>query len=146
MNNLKLGWAGLGNMGTPIVKNLLKAGYNVSVYNRTKEKENELIEAGATSAETPNQLIEKCDVVFTMVADDNAVKEIYTGENGLLTNQNAGKLAIDMSTVSPATSRYITDACRDKGMEFLDAPVSGSVKAGARRNADDYGWRNRTSF
>ncbi len=128
MSDVQLGWAGLGNMGTPIIKNLLKAGFKVAVYNRTKEKEKELIEAGATSAENPNQLIEKCDVVFTMVSDDEAVKQIYTGENGLLNNQNTGKLAIDMSTVSPATSRYLAEACHNKGMEFLDAPVSGSVK------------------
>ncbi|WP_211217470.1 NAD(P)-dependent oxidoreductase [Segetibacter koreensis] len=122
MSNLKIGWAGLGNMA----KNLLKAGFNVTVYNRTKEKE--LIESGTKSAETPSQLAEQCDVVMTMVSDDEAVKEIYTGKNGLLTNENLGKLAIDMSTVSPETSRYLADACFQKGMDFIDAPVSGSVK------------------
>lgn len=128
MNSITIGWAGLGNMGTPIAKNLLKAGYKVIVYNRTKEKEKELIEAGATSAESPDKLAQECDMVITMVSDDEAVKEIYTGSNGLLRNENPGKVAIDMSTVAPATSRYLSNACREKGLEFIDAPVSGSVK------------------
>lgn len=92
-------------MGTPIAKNLLKAGFNVTVYNRTKEKETELIASGATSAENLRKLTERCDVVITMVSDDKAVKLIYTGKDGLPTT--TGKLAIDMSTVSPATSRYL---------------------------------------
>jgi len=126
--NLQLGWIGLGNMGTPIVKNLLKAGFKVIVYNRTKEKENELIQSGATTAEDPKQLAQQCDIIMTMVSDDEAVKQIYTGENGLLTNQNQGKLAIDFSTVSPETSRFLATCCQKNGMDFIDAPVSGSVK------------------
>lgn len=128
MNTLKIGWAGLGNMGTPIVKNLLKAGFSVTVYNRTKEKENELLKSGAASAENPDQLAQQCDILMTMVSDDEAVKQTYIGENGLLTNENQGKLAIDLSTVSPATSRCLAESCRKKGMDFIDAPVSGSVK------------------
>jgi len=128
MNTLQLGWIGLGNMGTPIVKNLLGAGYAVTVYNRTKSKEQPLTEAGATAASTPQQLIDECDIVFTMVSDDEAVKQVYTGPDGLLTKANTGKLIIDMSTVSPATSRYVAALCKSNGMDFLDAPVSGSVK------------------
>lgn len=128
MNNLQIGWAGLGNMGNPIVKNLLKAGYKITVYNRTKEKETQLIEAGAASAENLNELIEKCDVIFTMVSDDAAVKQIYTGEQGFLTKPFPGKLAVDMSTVSPETSRNLAHFCRQQKMDFIDAPVSGSIK------------------
>ena len=128
MSTVKVGWVGLGNMGTPIVKNLLKAGFDVTVYNRTKAKEKEVVEAGATSAETPASLAQQCDVVMTMVSDDEAVKQIYTGEDGLLKNENRGKLAIDLSTVSPGASRFLAEACGKKGMDFMDAPVSGSVK------------------
>jgi 3-hydroxyisobutyrate dehydrogenase len=125
---MKLGWIGLGNMGTPIVKNLLKAGFEVAVFNRTKEKEQAVIEAGATSANSAGQLINDCDIVFTMVSDDNAVKAIFDGGSGLLANAQAGKLIIDMSTVSPETSTYLAEACQQKQVDFLEAPVSGSVK------------------
>jgi len=128
MSNTKLGWAGLGNMGTPIVKNLLKAGYPVTVYNRTKEKAQEVIEAGATSANSPTELSSASDIVLVMVSDDNAVKEIFNSENGLLHGDVAGKLFINVSTVAPATSQFINESCKAKGAAFVDAPVSGSVK------------------
>jgi 3-hydroxyisobutyrate dehydrogenase len=128
MSNTKLGWAGLGNMGTPIVKNLLKAGYPVSVYNRTKEKTQEAIEAGATSADSPNALSAANEIILVMVSDDNAVKEIFNGEDGLLHGDVTGKLFINVSTVAPATSKFIDESCKAKGAAFVDAPVSGSVK------------------
>lgn len=113
-------------MGVPMAKNLLKAGYAVTVYNRTKSKESALPEA--SSAGSPADLWQECDIVFTMVSDDAAVKAVYEGPEGLLSSVPAGKLAIDMSTVSPATSRYLAEKCRQKGLLFLDAPVSGSIK------------------
>ena len=116
----------MGNMGIPIAKNLLKAGYRVTVYNRTKSRERELLEAGASSAPGPDSLWQQCDIVFTMVSDDAAVKAVFEG--GLLSSPASGKLAIDMSTVSPATSRFLAEECHKKGLQFLDAPVSGSVK------------------
>ena len=128
MNKPKVGWIGLGNMGTPIVKNLLKAGYGVQVFNRTKEKEREAVSAGAVSATSPAAIIESCDIVFTMVSDDAAVKAVFDGKDGLLQKEYTGKLVIDMSTVSPGTSRYLADRCHQKGLAFLEAPVSGSVK------------------
>ena len=79
MNKLKLGWIGLGNMGKPMVKNLLNAGFEVAVFNRTKEKESQSIEAGATSANSLQELMENCDVVLTMLSDDAAVKEVFEG-------------------------------------------------------------------
>ena len=115
-------------MGTPMAKNLLKAGYAVTVYNRSKDKEKEVIEAGAASADSPGALWQDCDIVFTMVSDDAAVKDVYEGPGGLISSAAAGKLAIDMSTVSPDTSRYLAGQCAKAGLQFLDAPVSGSVK------------------
>src|ERR1700730_6568696 len=128
MEKLKLGWIGLGNMGTPIAKNLLKAGYSVTVFNRTRAKEKELIAAGASTADSPQQLMQNCDVIFIMVTDDAAVKAVFEGDQGLLTKAIPGKLIIDMSTVSPETSRYLAKICNEKKVEFLEAPVSGSVK------------------
>jgi 3-hydroxyisobutyrate dehydrogenase len=128
MESLKLGWIGLGNMGTRIAKNLLTAGYSVTVFNRTRDKEKELIDAGASSADSPQQLMQNCAVIFTMVSDDAAVKSVFEGEQGLLTKAIPGKLIINMSTVSPETSRYLATICNQKKVEFLEAPVSGSVK------------------
>ena len=128
MKQLKLGWIGLGNMGNPMVKNLLKAGFEVAVFNRTKDKEKELIDAGATSASSPQQLIETCDVVFTMLSNDDAVKNIFERESGLLSQPQPEKLIIDMSTISPDTSRYLSAKCLAQNINFLEAPVSGSVK------------------
>ncbi|EIA08887.1 NAD(P)-dependent oxidoreductase [Flavobacterium frigoris] len=128
MNKLKLGWIGLGNMGNPMVKNLLNAGFDVAVYNRTKDKESQSIEAGATSANSPQDLMENCDVVLTMLSDDAAVKEIFEGLSGLLGKEYPGKIIINMSTVSPATSRYLATNCSKREVTFIDAPVSGSVK------------------
>jgi len=128
MSQLKIGWIGLGNMGIPMAKNLLKAGFELMVFNRSRSKENELVEAGASSAESPQQMLQACDVVITMLSDDAAVKEIFEGTNGLLSNSVSGKLLIDMNRVAPETSRYLSGRCSDHQMNFLEAPVSGSVK------------------
>ena len=128
MNNLKIGWAGLGNMGSAMAANLLSAGYEVRVYNRNKDKEKELTSVGAQSAKDLRELVDSCDVVFTMLSDDNAVKEVYNETNGLLSGENSGKLLIDMSTVAPETSKYLSALSEKHKMNFIEAPVSGSVK------------------
>jgi 3-hydroxyisobutyrate dehydrogenase len=128
MKKLKIGWIGLGNMGTPMVRNLIKAGLDITVYNRTPAKTKELIAEGAAGADSPASLFESCDIVISMVSDDEAVKQIYLGDQGLLSAKHTGKTAIDMSTVAPDTSRLIAAQCGEKGVDFLDAPVSGSVK------------------
>ncbi|MCW3109969.1 MAG: 6-phosphogluconate dehydrogenase [Segetibacter sp.] len=128
MNTLQIGWVGLGNMGNAIVQNLLKNRCSVNVYNRTKEKEAEVVQSGALSQESLQQLVHNSSFIFTMVSDDEAVKEVYCGEQGLLSHSPGGKIFVDMSTVSPATSRYLADACSNSGNQFIDAPVSGSVQ------------------
>ncbi|HEU0063971.1 MAG TPA: NAD(P)-dependent oxidoreductase, partial [Flavisolibacter sp.] len=128
MTKMKIGWVGLGNMGTPMVKNLLSNGFPVCVYNRTREKEKELLELGATSAENLQHLSRISDVVVTMVTDDEAVEQVYNGNNGLLTNPLPGILIIDMSTVGTQVSKNLAKNCSDKGVHFLEAKVSGSVK------------------
>ena len=129
MNKPSIGWIGVGNMGIPMCKNIMKNGYALTVFNRTKEKEKPLLDAGAFSAESPSALLQQCDVIFTMVSDNEAVKEIYVGKDGLLSkNGQKQKLIINTSTISPDTSQWLASQCSDKGIEYLEAPVSGSVK------------------
>jgi 3-hydroxyisobutyrate dehydrogenase len=128
MNTTKIGWIGLGLMGNPMSQQLLKAGYPLTVYNRHKDKEAELKEQGAGTASTPKELLQQTDVVIIMVTDDKAIREIFTGENGLLSADATGKVIINMSTVSPAINKEMADLCERQGNHFLDAPVSGSVK------------------
>ncbi|OMP79148.1 NAD(P)-dependent oxidoreductase [[Flexibacter] sp. ATCC 35208] len=124
---MKIGWAGLGNMGKPMVKNLVKAGFDVKVYNRTVAKANEFAkETGVKVAATLAELVKDVDCVITMVSDDAALKEIW--DQLLAAPLPDGLLAIDMSTVSPDTTKAMAARVREKGIAYLDAPVSGSVK------------------
>ncbi|TWW00858.1 NAD(P)-dependent oxidoreductase [Chitinophaga pinensis] len=127
---MKIGWAGLGHMGVPMVTNLVKAGFDVTVYNRTTDKAIALQEKlGVKVAHSPRQLAEDKDVIITMVTDDAALKEIYEGTDGILSaTLQRDMLAIDMSTVSPDTTRQLAALCEAAGLWYLDAPVSGSVK------------------
>ncbi|MCE0453185.1 NAD(P)-dependent oxidoreductase [Brevibacillus sp. AF8] len=122
-----IGWIGLGNMGIPMASNLLAAGYDVRVWNRTPGKAAPLVALGAKETATLSELVAESDVLFTMVSDDDAVKAIYTGSEGLLRLPVQGKLAVDMSTISPDTSRFLAEQAKQAGLRFLDAPVSGSV-------------------
>jgi 3-hydroxyisobutyrate dehydrogenase len=128
MNATKIGWIGLGKMGIPMSQSLLKAGFPVIVYNRSKEKEERLKASGAGVASTPAALILQADVVILMVTDDKAIDDIFKGENGLLSAGASGKIIINMSTVSPAINREMAVACEQQGNHYLDAPVSGSVE------------------
>lgn len=124
---MKIGWAGLGNMGKPMVKNLVKAGFEVTVYNRTVSKAEEFAkEAGVQVAATPAELVKDVDCVITMVSDDAALQEIW--DQLLEAPLPTGLLAIDMSTVSPDTTKAMAARVKEKGIAYLDAPVSGSVK------------------
>ena len=131
----RIGWIGLGNMGLPMAKNLVRAGFEVIVYNRTAAKAAPLVEAGASLAGSPRELWEKADMVITMVADDAALRQVHEGPDGLLAGAigggggaAGGRVVIDMSTVSPATTRELAAKLAAKGVDYLDAPVSGSVK------------------
>jgi 3-hydroxyisobutyrate dehydrogenase len=128
MNTTKIGWIGLGNMGIPMSQSLIKAGFPVIVYNRTKAKEDHLKASGASVALTPAALIQQADVVILMVTNDKAIDDIFRGNNGLLAAGASGKVIINMSTVSPAISKEMAAACAEQGNQYLDAPVSGSVK------------------
>lgn len=123
----KIGWIGLGNMGTPMSKNLLKAGHEVCVWNRTKSKADEVLEAGATWADTPAEVAKSADFIFTMVSDGSILQLVSVGESGLVNGLSEGKVVIDMSTVAPAESMVVNDAVTANNCEFLRAPVTGST-------------------
>lgn len=127
---LNIGWIGLGNMGSPMVKNLVKAGFNVTVYNRSVAKSQALKEEiGVAIAANPAELLHTADVVITMLSDDEAVKQIYEGENNLFSVEpKEGLIVVDMSTVSPETTQYLAGLCAERDIKYLDAPVAGSVK------------------
>lgn len=131
MENLKskkIGWIGLGAMGTPMAKNLINAGYNLTVYNRTSSKSNKLVEIGAQASDSPQKLFDETDIVFLMISDDHAVKSVFNGDEGLLKSSSKGKVIINMSTVSPQLSRDLAKTCNENGNTYVDAPVSGSIK------------------
>lgn len=127
---MKIGFIGLGNMGIPMVKNLVKAGYAVTVYNRNEAKSAALAaEIGVAVAASPTDLLPEADVIISMLSDDQAVKSIYSGSAGLFAVSRTKALTVvDMSTVAPETSRMLAEEAARVHISYLDAPVSGSVK------------------
>lgn len=121
----KVGFVGLGIMGMPMARNLMKAGYPLTVYNRTRSKAEQLGKEGAQVAESPAELGRASEVVVTIVSDSPDVEEVVLGPNGVAEGISSGGLVIDMSTISPAVSRKVATALKEKGADFLDAPVSG---------------------
>ena len=123
----KLGYIGLGAMGSRVAKRLLDADHSVIGYNRTKEKAQWLLDAGMGWGETPRAVAEAADVIFTMVTDTKALYSVVEGEQGILAGLSAGKVYVDMSTISPAASKQLAARVAERGASMLDAPVSGSV-------------------
>ncbi len=121
----KIGFIGLGIMGTPMCLNLLKNGFDVTVYNRTGSKTRKPVEAGATAAETPALVAANADIIITIVSDSPDVEQVILGENGVIHGVKPGSVVIDMSTISPAVTRKIAAALKAKHVDMLDAPVSG---------------------
>jgi 3-hydroxyisobutyrate dehydrogenase-like beta-hydroxyacid dehydrogenase len=122
-----LGYIGLGAMGARMVERLLAKGHSVTGYNRTKAKAQPLIERGMRWADSPREVAAAVDVVFVMVTDSAALDAVASGPGGLLEGLSAGKVVIDMSTVSPAASRALAEKVRARGADMVDSPVSGSV-------------------
>lgn len=121
----KIGFIGTGVMGASIVRHLLKAGYSVNVYNRTKEKTDELVKEGAIWQDTPKDVTTNSDIVFSMVGYPKDVEEIYYGENGIFSADVTGKILIDMTTSTPSLAQKISRTATEKEAYSLDAPVSG---------------------
>ena len=121
-----VGLIGLGIMGMPMARNLLKAGYSVVAYNRTASKAQELAEEdGATAVGTPREVAEACSTVITMVTDSPDVEAVVLGEGGAIEGLQRDAVLIDMSTISPSVTRTIAGRLKEKGAHMLDAPVSG---------------------
>ncbi|MDR2162828.1 MAG: NAD(P)-dependent oxidoreductase [Clostridiales Family XIII bacterium] len=122
-----IGWIGLGNMGTPMSSNLLKAGHAVTVWNRTKAKADAVLADGAGWGDTPKAVAEKNDFIFTMVADGPSLHAVALGADGIVAGLAPGKVFVDMSTVSVEESAKVNDAVEAAGAKFLRAPVTGST-------------------
>ncbi len=123
----RLGYIGLGAMGSRVTKRLLAAGHSVTGYNRTQSKAAWLLDAGMHWGTSPREVAEEADILFSMVTNTQALQAIFHGPDGVLAGLSEGKVFIDMSTVSPATSRHLATLVAEKGAKMLDAPVSGSV-------------------
>jgi len=118
----------MGIMGVPMIKNLLAAGFEVTVWNRTASKCDPALEAGASLGATAKAVVERCDITFAMLADPEAALAVATGPEGVAAGMTKGKGYVDVSTVDSSTSQQIAAAVRSKGGQFLEAPVSGSKK------------------
>lgn len=131
-SNTRVGWIGTGVMGAAMSARLLKQGYGVTVYTRTKTKAMGLLAEGARWAESPKSIAEQSDVIFTMVGFPQDVRDVYFGGTGLLAGTRAGSIVVDMTTTSPELAREIHDATKARGVAAVDAPVSGG-DIGARQ-------------
>jgi 2-hydroxy-3-oxopropionate reductase len=121
-----VGFIGLGIMGRPMAKNLMEAGYELVLQNRSPEKAEELAEEGnATAARSPREVAEACDLVITMLPDSPDVEAVVAGEGGVLEGIRDSALLVDMSTISPVVTEELAAKVREKGASMLDAPVSG---------------------
>ena len=122
---MKTGFIGLGIMGRPMANNLIKAGHELVVHNRTKEKAAELLEKGAVWADTPADVADQCDVMITMLPNSPDVRDVVLGDNGIIKTAKEGSIVIDMSSIDPVESKAIGKCLAEKGIDMLDAPVSG---------------------
>lgn len=125
MSNERIGFIGLGIMGQGMAMNLLTAGFDVCVWNRTESKMQPLIEAGATGGDSPADVASRSDIIITCVSDTPDVQQVILGDGGVIHGAQAGALVIDMSTISPQTTREIAAKLNEKGIHMLDAPISG---------------------
>jgi len=143
-----VGFVGTGVMGKSIAKHILAAGHELSIYTRTKEKAHELIEMGANWSETPGEIAEQVDVLFTMVGYPSDVEEVYNSEQGIFANGKAGLTVIDLTTSTPSLAIELHKKAQSLDMRSLDAPVSGgdvgakngklSIMVGGDREIFDY--------
>lgn len=125
----KIGFIGLGVMGLGMTANLLRKGFQVSVYNRTPGKAAALVELGAAELDSPRAVAEASDIVMTMISNDDAIRQVYWGESGVFAGARTGMTLIDSSTISPTLAIELAGEAERLGAVFLDAPVTGSKPA-----------------
>jgi len=122
---MKVAFIGLGTMGVGMALNILKAGHEVTVHNRTREKEEQVAKQGAERAESPQEAAQGAEIIVTMVSDTPDVEEVVLGTSGVIHGASEGSIVIDMSTISPAATRQMAEELGKRGIKMLDAPVSG---------------------
>lgn len=127
-----IGFIGLGIMGQGMARNLLRAGFDLTVWNRTAARMEPLLAAGARAAASPAELAGRCSVVITCVSDTPDVEDVVLGEQGAIHGLQAGSLLIDMSTISPQATQTMSRRLAENGVHMLDAPVSGGSEGAAR--------------
>lgn len=130
---MKIGFIGLGNMGTPMAQNLIKAGYHLQVYNRTISKADDLDQASITKCKTPAEAAANVAFVVSMLSEDEILKEAVSGEHGLLHTLPKGGVHISMSTISPETSQQLSALHEQTGSHYIAAPVFGRPEAAAAK-------------
>lgn len=144
---MKIGFIGLGIMGKPMSKNLLKAGYELVIYDINRDSVKEAVQAGAVEGVSAADVAAKSDVIITMLPNSPHVKAAVLGAGGVLEGAREGQVLVDMSSIAPGASREVFNACAEKGVEMLDAPVSGgepkaidatlSIMVGGRKEVFD---------
>jgi 2-hydroxy-3-oxopropionate reductase len=122
---MKIGFIGLGIMGRPMSKNLLKAGYELVIYDRNKWKRDEVIKEGAEEGTSPKDVASRSDVIITMLPNSPQVKEVVLGNGGVIEGAKEGSILIDMSSIAPLASREVSEKLAEKKIRMMDAPVSG---------------------
>lgn len=142
----KIGWIGTWVMGNPMVSHLIKAGYEVTVWNRTQSKTDNLIKQGATLCETIKELSEESDIIFTIIWDPQNVRETYFWENWIIDNAKQGSILVDMTTTEPALAKEIYELSSNKWISSLDAPVSGGDTGAINGTLSIMVWGDRECF
>ena len=127
MAKKKIGFIGLGAMGLPMAKNLIKAGYDLTVHDLNPQPVEEIVSLGAQKAGSPADAAKGVEVIITMLPADDEVKAVALGSEGVLEGAGKGSVFIDMSSIAPHTSKYVASEAQKKGIKFLDAPVSGGT-------------------
>ncbi|HTX52892.1 MAG TPA: NAD(P)-dependent oxidoreductase [Candidatus Baltobacteraceae bacterium] len=124
----RIGFVGIGLMGQHMARRIMQGGYPLTVWNRTRDKARALVDSGAAWADSPRALAETCDVVIAMVTDSAASEQVTCGPTGVLEGAHAGLILIDMSSITPETSRAIAERAAGRGLRMLDAPVTGAPR------------------
>ncbi|MDF2942314.1 MAG: tartronate semialdehyde reductase [Herbinix sp.] len=122
---MKIGFIGLGIMGKPMAKNLIKAGHDLIVFDVIKENVDDVVVAGAKSAASSKQVAQECKLIITMLPNSPHVKTVIMGENGILEGASEETIVVDMSSIAPSASQEMEKSCAEKGVKLIDAPVSG---------------------
>ena len=127
----RVGFIGLGIMGSGMARNLLKKGFDLTVWNRTTSKMDDIVQQGAKAANSPADLAAQCEVIILCVSDTPDVEAVLLGENGVIYGAHAGALVVDCSTISPIKTKEFADRLAEKGVHMLDAPISGGSEGAA---------------